>query len=105
MRKKLADSLYKLYSGDFRHFPKALRMLLWKAFNRDYRFYPLDKMYFPKIGKYEYSDLFKMDGEWYVYKKWVPTIWPHLSISDIANVQPMSGPVGLSFQLKYKYEE
>jgi len=100
MMKRLADSLYRLYGGDFSHFSKGLRLLLWKVLDEDYRFYPHDKMYFPKIGKYEYSDLIKVDNKWFVYKTWVPHLWPELSIEEICNAQPMSGPVGLSFKLE-----
>jgi hypothetical protein len=105
MSKKIADSLYELYGGDFRHFPKGLRMFLWKMFGHDYRFYPHDKMYFLKMGKYEYSDLINVEDEWFVYKTWVPHIWPEVSIEEICNAQPMSGPVGLKFQLNYTYEK
>ena len=40
MKKKIADSLYKLYDGDFSHFPKRVCILLWDKFKPDHRFYP-----------------------------------------------------------------
>jgi hypothetical protein len=34
----------------------------------------------------------------------VRRVFPTLIASDIVDVQPMSGPVGLAFALKYKYD-
>lgn len=104
MRKKIADSLYKLYDGDFSHFPKWLKRILNKTL-KDYRFLVFDKFSFPNVGKYEYSNLIKIGDEWFVHKTWIPYIWPELSIKDICNVQPMSGHVGLSFKINYTYEK
>lgn len=104
MRKQIADSLYKLYDGDFSHFPKWLKLILNKTLN-DYRFFlSFDKFSFPNIGKYEYSNLIKLGDEWFVYKTWIPYLWPKVSIEEICNVQPMNGPVELEFTINYTYE-
>jgi hypothetical protein len=61
-----------------------------------------NKFTFPMVGTWD-TLIYKSeyDGLWYKkYIKWNPLIWPELNTEDILNVQPMTGPCGLKFEMK-----
>ena len=102
LKKKIANKICQIYDNDFYHFPKIVRRFLYRFLN-DYRFGPFQTFAFPKIGRYVYSDLIKIsDGYWVVYKTFVPIKFPELLARDIIDVQPMSGPISLTFKINYE---
>lgn len=102
MRKYIADKICELYDSDFSHFPQFIIRLLSKTL-KDFRFTGFTKFCFPDIGTYSYSDMFQgINGDWYVYKTYRSYIFPHISTYDLLSVQPMSGPISLTFKINYE---
>jgi len=103
IRKYLADKIYNVYDGKIHHFPSYISKFLYILL-KDYRFV-FYKIQMPMFGYYEYSDMRKLlDGTWVVEKTFKHKKFPELSTYEMLNVQPMTGPVGLTFTLKYVYE-
>lgn len=105
MKKIIADFICNLYGEDLQYLPKKILWFLYRNLGHDFRFIgniKFEKLSFPPIGKYEYSDFIKSGDEWFVYKTWKSRLWPVLATADIVNVQPMAGKVNLSFCVKYE---